>query len=628
MTSKRAPLNVSHETLQDNRAVARSAQSPVKEECTRPPRSSCAGRCRQIPSLLRPVRPDPREGLSVPCPQLDAAQRQPGRNTARLVTDGGNIQVLANGPLLNLPAGALYVSAKVGDVEARADSSAFNMGLSQSQILSRNDASAQLNLDLPLASRTRNVFGALGELSVNMNSQIDYLSDFGALPTLGFGINWTPIPGYNLIVSETHDHQAPTLTQLDGPVVQTPGVRLFDYETGQTVMVTQISGGNHALVADDRHVVKVGVTLKPLPARTAPSPPASSGATSPTRSRPCRRPAHVIEMAFPNRFVRAPDGELEEEDNRPLNFASQGPRGRCAGGSLPRCRWANSRPARLRPPGAVPQAASGRRAAVGRAASVWRTRRAGQGPRRRWAASPERGTRRRTDWQRARLGITGRRRQRTRRRPRWRRAEQVWRRWSRRRTRAAFGGGPPVGGQFQVAVYHTVIFKDQFTVAAPRPGARPAGRPQRPAGGTGNKYQQEVEAQMGYTNAGYGARMSADWRSATVVTGGASGGAGNLDFSSVATVNLRLWDDFRTTAGADPEIPDPARRAGDAEPEQPVRRKHQGPRHRRLHPASSTSRGYLDPTGTGGVRWIPAEAVLLRTRRCVLRHAPAGRGSA
>jgi iron complex outermembrane receptor protein len=72
------------------------------------------------------------------------------------------------------------------------------------------------------------------------------------LPTLGFGLNWTPIPGYNVIVSETHDHQAPTIQQLDGPVVETPGVRLFDYATGQTVAVTQISGGNRALKADDR----------------------------------------------------------------------------------------------------------------------------------------------------------------------------------------------------------------------------------------------------------------------------------------------------------------------------------------------------------------------------------------
>jgi iron complex outermembrane receptor protein len=64
------------------------------------------------------------------------------------------------------------------------------------------------------------------------------------------------------------------------------------------------------------------------------------------------------------------------------------------------------------------------------------------------------------------------------------------------------------------------------------------------AGGAGGQYQHEIEAQMGYTDNGYGARLSADWRSATTVVGGGPGGAGNLNFSDVATVNLRFWDDF------------------------------------------------------------------------------------
>ena len=117
------------------------------------------------------------------------------RNRAEAITDGGNIQVLANGPLLKLPAGALYVSAKVGDAEALANSTSHNGGSFQAQSLARNDASAQLNLDLPLASRKNNFLPALGELSFTVNSSVDDLSDFGVLPTLGLGLNWTPIPG-------------------------------------------------------------------------------------------------------------------------------------------------------------------------------------------------------------------------------------------------------------------------------------------------------------------------------------------------------------------------------------------------------------------------------------------------
>ncbi|MEJ0066542.1 MAG: hypothetical protein WDM85_14965 [Caulobacteraceae bacterium] len=64
------------------------------------------------------------------------------------------------------------------------------------------------------------------------------------------------------------------------------------------------------------------------------------------------------------------------------------------------------------------------------------------------------------------------------------------------------------------------------------------------AGNTGGQYQHEIEAQLGYTDNGYGARLSADWRSGTTVIGGAAGSTGTLQFSDIATVNLRLWDDF------------------------------------------------------------------------------------
>jgi iron complex outermembrane recepter protein len=95
-----------------------------------------------------------------------------------------------------------------------------------------------------------------------------------------------------------------------------------------------------------------------------------------------------------------------------------------------------------------------------------------------------------------------------------------------------------VGGRFQFAIYHTIIFKDQFLV---RPGGPVLDLLNgAAAGAAGGQYQQEIEAQMGYINNGYGLRLNADWRSATVVEGGAAGSTGNLDFSDVATVNLRL----------------------------------------------------------------------------------------
>ena len=52
---------------------------------------------------------------------------------------------------------------------------------------------------------------------------------------------------------------------------------------------------------------------------------------------------------------------------------------------------------------------------------------------------------------------------------------------------------------------------------------------------------------MGYLKSGLGARLSADWKSATRVDGT---GSGPLDFSDLATVNLRLFDNL----GAQPDM--------------------------------------------------------------------------
>jgi iron complex outermembrane recepter protein len=471
------------------------------------------------------------------------------RNTAEAVTDGGNIKLLGNGPLLKLPAGSIYVSAELGDAEAVANSSSRNMGAFQAQSLARNDASALLNIDVPITSRSNHVLGALGDLYFNVNSAVDDLSDFGLLPTLGLGINWTPIPGYTLIVSETHDHQAPTIQQLDGPVIETPGTRIFDYQTGQTVAVTQISGGNRDLKADDRTVFKVGLTLKPfqtqdftVTANYIDSHIANAIASFPSASA-------AIQAAFASRFVRDADGVLTEVDDRPVNFASEerqelrwGINFTMPVGKQPPKRGFDRRDYRRRPGAAGggryqrgPDGLSGLigggpppGGGPGEAAPDASPGGAGQPGGPTGAGAPDGGA-----------GGGG---------PGFGGGGGGFGgggfgggRGGRAGGRGG-GGDTPTGGRFQVALYHTIYFKDQDLVARGGPlldllnGSA--------AGNTGGQYQHEIEAQMGYTDNGYGARLSADWRSGTTVIGGAAGSTGTLQFSDISTVNLRLWDDF------------------------------------------------------------------------------------
>ena len=93
---------------------------------------------------------------------------------------------------------------------------------------------AAINLDLPISRRGRD-FSALGNLTLNANAEVDQLSDFGTLTTIGAGANWSPVDRLNFIASWTREEGAPTINQLGDPVLDTPSIadfRLHDRPDG------------------------------------------------------------------------------------------------------------------------------------------------------------------------------------------------------------------------------------------------------------------------------------------------------------------------------------------------------------------------------------------------------------
>ncbi len=460
-----------------------------------------------------------------------------GQNTARSISDSGNVQFLASGNVIKVPAGKIFTSLKIGDSISNLDSHSLRLGIAQSSDFTRNDFNAQANFDLPLFSAKNHFVPIFGEVSLNGNVAIDQLSDFGTLVTYGYGLNWTPIPGLNLIVSQTHDDAAPTQAQLGGPLVTNFGQRLFDYATGQTVLVTSISGGNANLIADSRTVSKIGLTLKPasIDNLTITASYIHSDIKNPIATFPAATAA--IEAAFPDRFVRDASGQLTQVDFRPVNFADQ---------SRSEIRWGFNytmdvgpapppRPnfRRPRPPtgadGATPPPDG--EASAGSPPD-------GGGP-------PSDGGGNRRDG--GGFGGGG----------------------GSRGGGGGFGGGGRGGrgggaglnpvsaasfaarqsqqGHLQFAVFHTVFFSDQILVRQGGPvldllnGSA--------ANSSGGQPRNEVEAQLGYTQAGFGGRMSFDWKEGTEVNGPAAS-TGNLNFSDISTLNLRLFVNF----AARPEI--------------------------------------------------------------------------
>lgn len=406
---------------------------------------------------------------------------------ARTLTNSANAQFLANGPLTRLPAGDLYASFKVGDTVSLIGSRTDRAGAITTADLTRNVFNAQMNLDLPLTSRRNHVLSGFGEFALNGNFAIDQVSDFGTLLTLGYGFNWTPVTGVNLIVSRTHDHQVPSLQQLDNPVTVTPGTRLFDYATGQTVDVTAISGGDRALRADTRDVLKIGLTLKPLPDRDLTL--SANYIDSEIRNAVASLPAATaqVEAAFPNRFIRNAAGDLVEVDETPVNFADE---------RRKELRWGVNFAMPLATPAPVP--GDGFRPPYPRPTDGAPGGSGGSG--------------------RGGGGASG----------------------ARRGGFGGFGQRDAQAGRFQVAVYHTVYFADQIQA---RPGAPVFDLLNGASVGTGGgQVRHEIEGQLGFTRFGFGVRFSADWKSATLVDGGSP--ATDLAFSDIGTVNLRLWNNF------------------------------------------------------------------------------------
>ncbi len=524
---------------------------------------------------------------------------------ARSVTNTETIDALLAGPIVKLPAGPLSTSVHLGGIFSTLDSDSYRFGTSLDSHILRNQGNVQANIDIPLTSRRNDFLSKIGDLSANVNVAVNQLSDFGTLTTLGYGANWAPIPAIRIITSITDQDDAPTAAQLGNPVITTPGVRVFDFVTGQTVTVNQVTGGNAALGEDRRHVAKVGLTLKPSTKIdfTLTADYVETHVRNPILSFPSA--SEAIETAFPDRFQRS-GGVLTSIDSRPVNFAASDSHVlrygfnlsipiksklqkefeafRAGKGPNPiRALFPNGRPT---PPtsvfggnlfGGPPPGAGGTRAATGATGTGTgtgeaTTQAAPAGTNGGGAAA---GTAAGTNSDTGAAPTTG----------------------TQGAPGAAPAGGPPGGfgggpggggfggggfggggfggggggggrggggggfggrgggaggGRLQFAFYHTWYFEDTVLVRAGGPLLDALNGDVIGSGTGGGQPRHELQGQAGYSNNGLGIRASANYQTGTFVRGstatvGATGGAttdSTLNFSSLATFDLRLFADL------------------------------------------------------------------------------------
>lgn len=389
-----------------------------------------------------------------------------------------------NGQPLTLPAGPVSTTLRLNSSTSDFESNSTRGGLIRSGDVHRDIGGGQVNVDVPIASRNRAFLGFLGNLSLNGNLEVERLSDFGTLTSYGFGTTWSPFDALNVVASYTNEDGAPTAQQLGNPVIVTPGIRVFDLVRGQSAIVTQITGGNPGLLADDRSVLKLGVTLRPFGETDLRI--VANYTNSRTRNAigAISFPTADIQAAFPDRFVRDEDGNLVQIDARPVNFFRE---------RTEQLRWGINFSKRIQDSTAEQFRAL---AAAGRL------------PGRPGAGAP--------GGPGAQAGD----------RPRG--------------PGSRFGGGRGGGGgRLQFALYHTWHFKDDVLV---RPGGPLIDLLEGGSlGRGGGQARHEIEAQAGITRNGLGARLSANWQSGTTVDGVTGLASDRLRFGDLATVKFRLF---------------------------------------------------------------------------------------
>lgn len=466
------------------------------------------------------------------------------QDRARSTSDTADLQFVANRALFKVKAGDLSTTLKLGATGTKLNATSYRGGVETDSDQSRGDVSAQASFDLPLASRRKGVRAGLGDLSANLNLAARQVSDFGTLTTVGGGLNWSPLKPVSFIVSATRQENAPSIAQLGNPLVTTPDSRVFDYVRGETVDVTRVSGGNPDLRAETRNVLRVGANFKPekLQGLVLQASYSRTRVDNPVAGFPAATAA--VEAAFPGRFTRDADGVLTRIDSRPVNFKSR---------ESEQIRWGLNFSRQIgKAPPPPPGGWRGRRGLGGDGSAVpgaellnrapGPTGGDNSAPAR--APQPEDQTQ---NTQQNQPPQTGEEPQ----RPTF-------------GDRGAGGDGPRFGGggfggrgagfggrggggnpratRLQLAVFHTIHLSEKATIADGVPALDLLDGDVLGSGG--GQPRHEVEAQAGITRYGLGARVSANWQSATHVRAGPGGATADLNFSDLATINLRLFADL------------------------------------------------------------------------------------
>jgi hypothetical protein len=257
--------------------------------------------------------------------------------------------LILTGPALQLPAGPVVATIEGwltwNSLHSESTFGPFGIGNFR-----RDEQAFRAALEVPLTSRENGAAPALGDIDANAEYSRTHYSDAGNLDHYALGLTWEPTQALRLHGS-VEQAEAPASIQLLGnPVTVSTGVRTFDPLTGDTVDVSQITGGNPDILPQTTKLWRAGALVRLVPKLNL----QLDGEYTDTDIRnfvsSLPEASAAVMLAFPERFIRNPDGVLTIVDLRPVNFDSEHEK---------RLRWGLSMNARLG--GGAPTQASTRK---------------------------------------------------------------------------------------------------------------------------------------------------------------------------------------------------------------------------------------------------------------------------
>lgn len=220
-----------------------------------------------------------------------------------------------NGNLLSLPAGAVTAALRTGFAFSGVRSNSSSAPGQEAR--SRDEGSAQANIDVPLTSR----FSPIGKVSIGLNGAERRLSDMGALSTIGSTLDWSPVTPVQILASISREEQAPSLLQLGQAELNTPDQRAYDFVEGNTAIIDRIEGGNPELVPQRALIGDIRFQATPI---------RGTDLTLSADYRVERTQHAIVDLsaatgaamaAFPDHFTRSSAGYLLAMDAGPVNAA-------------------------------------------------------------------------------------------------------------------------------------------------------------------------------------------------------------------------------------------------------------------------------------------------------------------